>query len=305
MNMPTLAKAVANYLQSLRVRNLCPATLTAYDSRLRDLRQYLARHGLHRAAAVTPRHLEAWAVELHRRGLSANVRLGKIILAKRFFRWLKDRALILSDPAAGMEPPKLPSPLPEVPPTAEELARLLDMLGAGKPADLRDGAIVEMLYGCLLRIGECLALEVRDVDLDEGKVLVRSGKGGKGRVVPLPVRSADAVAAYLAIRDRLLGSRAGSAASKALFVARGRGGISHVTFRKRLRLLGELAGIKGLHPHLLRHAGALHVLKGGGTVRDIQELLGHAKLETSVGYMRLTSGDLKAAYDDAFPTLRV
>jgi site-specific recombinase XerC len=304
--MITMTKAIRSYIHSLRVRNLAPATITLYEDRLRGLRQYLARHGLHRPAAVTGKRLAAWAVELHGQGITAGVRVGRILLAKRFFKFLKDRAEILADPAAGLEPPKIPDPLPKIPPTPEQLERMIDSFDPGKPVELRDRAMVECLYGCLLRISEVIALDLRDVDLDEGRILVRSGKGGKGRVVPLPVQSGDAVAAYLKIRGLLLGSKTqGAYEPKALFVAKAGGRVSVFTFRKRLRIIGEHVGIQGLHPHLLRHAGAVHVLKGGGSVRDIQELLGHAKLETSIGYMRLTISDLKAAYDAAFPVLRV
>ena len=175
-----------------------------------------------------------------------------------------------------------------------------------KPIDLRDKALIEVLYGCMLRISEAVALDLPDVDLDESRVVVRSGKGGKGRVVPLPVRSGDAVQAYLEVRDRLIGKWVQDASDRqALFIGRAGRRLTDITARQRVAMQGREAGLRHLHPHALRHAGAVHVLKGGGSVRHVQELLGHARLDTSMTYTRLVPTDLKVAYDAAFPVLRV
>ena len=172
------------------------------------------------------------------------------------------------------------------------------------PTRIRDRALLEILYGCMLRIREAISLKVRDVNLDDRVLEIRRGKGQKDRVVPLPRRTRDSLAAYLSVRTQVPARTIRPADRQALLLSRLGRRLSRQAARDLVRDAGETIGVH-LHPHLLRHAGAVHMLRSGADLRHIQELLGHDDLETTRTYLRLVPGDLKEAYDKAFPTLRL
>ena len=216
---------------------------------------------------------------------------------------LHERGVIVRNPARVLptigddEIELLPAPLNE----AEVLA-LLDAMPRHDATDLRDRAQAELLYGCALRLGESLALDVTDVDFDRRLVVVRSGKGGRYREVPLMRGTALVVGDYLNMRrDLVRGPDSG-----ALLLSNRGGRVHEAPIRVALRKAARAIGItRPIFPHLLRHSLAVHLLRGGSDLRIVQAWLGHASIETTRQYLRLLPGHLREVYDRAMPTVAV
>jgi integrase/recombinase XerC len=282
-------------------RSLSPHTVRAYGS---DLRQFAALCGAKTPAKLRPDDVRRFLAERHAHDAAAS--LGRKLAALRaFFRYLVREGVLEADPSAGIPAPRTPRRLPR--PLAVDDCQVL-MTAAEGPGDAssesRDAAMAELLYGAGLRVGELVALDVRDVDLTRGEVRVQ-GKGGKERVVPLPAAARKALAAWLAPRRRpgVLG--------EPLFVAlRARRGepprrLDARDVRRRLARRALAAGLADrVHPHRLRHSYATHLLDMGADLRAIQELLGHASLSTTQKYTAVSAERLVAVYDRAHPRAR-
>ena len=209
------------------------------------------------------------------------------------------QGLITINPAALVQTPKIPRHLPDVP-TEEQTVALLDGAAAGqleRPMPERDRALMEMLYGCGVRISELVGMNLGDIDLREGWVRVR-GKRKKQRQVPVPAQSLAALRIWMEVRPVQSGERG----EQAVFLNhRGRRlterGASGILKMYAIALLGD----SSLHPHSLRHAYATHLLRAGADLRAIQELLGHASLSTTQRYTQLSLLDLMQVYDKAHP----
>jgi integrase/recombinase XerC len=238
---------------------------------------------------------------------AASSRGRKLAALRSFFRFLVREGVRAADPTTGMPAPRTPKRLPR-PLAVDDCAVLMDARpdegSADGPAERRDRAMAELLYGAGLRVGELVSLDVRDVDLALGEVRVQ-GKGGKERVVPLPEASRFALAAWLDPRRRP-GVRA-----EPLFVAlRSRRGEAPRRrdvrdVRRRLARRARAAGLSDrVHPHRLRHSYATHLLDMGADLRAIQELLGHASLSTTQKYTAVSAERLVAVYDRAHPRAR-
>ena len=299
-------------------RSLSPHTVRAYGS---DLRQFAALCGAKMPAKLRPDDVRRFLAERHAHDAAAS--LGRKLAALRaFFRYLVREGVLEADPSAGIPAPRTPRRLPR--PLAVDDCQVLmspprkhhtskpgssgrAASGASEEtstAELRDAALAELLYGAGLRVGELVALDVRDVDLTRGEVRVQ-GKGGKERVVPLPAAARGALAAWLAPRRRpgVLG--------EPLFVAlRARRGevprrLDARDVRRRLARRAVAAGLADrVHPHRLRHSYATHLLDMGADLRAIQELLGHASLSTTQKYTAVSAERLVAVYDRAHPRAR-
>jgi integrase/recombinase XerC len=282
-------------------RNLSPNTRRAY---LADVRDLAADVGLATdPGRVGSAEIRAFLARLHRTREPAT-RGRKLAGLRAFFRFLVREGRCALDPTAGIPgpraAPRLPKPLPvdEAMALCDAAARAAE--SGGELRDLRDRALLELLYGAGLRIGEAAALDVRDVDLHRGDVRVL-GKGGKERVVPLPGAARDALAAWLAARRRpgLLG--------EPLFTAlrRRSAGATRLGARDLRRVVAarvRRAGLAGrVHPHRLRHSYATHLLDMGADLREIQELLGHASLSTTQRYTAVSAERLLTVYDRAHP----
>ena len=213
-----------------------------------------------------------------------------------------------SDPTAGLGVPKQPRSLPKAIPL-EDIERLLEAPpseGLGR----RDRAILEVLYGSGLRISELVALDVDDIDLDQGSILVRMGKGNKSRLLPLGRAAKQAVGDYLAttrvglVRKRT--ARTPRSASAALFLNARGGRLSRQGCWKILKAHARTAGLADkVSPHTLRHSFATHMLDGGADIRVVQELLGHASLTTTQVYTLVSDERLKDVYLSSHPRARL
>ncbi len=296
----TWEAALDAFARFLRAERACSEhTQRAY---LSDVRQLAEQAGT-TPARVTADDVRAFLASQHRSRSPAT--LGRRLAALRtFFRFLVREGVRRADPTLGMPAPRAPRPLPR-PLPVDDCAALLERPRTKAPHDdrgaLRDQAMLELLYGAGLRVGELVALDVRDLDLVRGEVRVW-GKGNKERVVPLPDAARKALAAYLAVR------RTPGVLAEPLFPSLRapqdekphRLGTRDV--RKRLRKRALEAGLVGrVHPHRLRHSYATHLLDMGADLRAIQELLGHASLSTTQRYTAVSAERLVAVYDRAHP----
>jgi integrase/recombinase XerC len=310
MNWSKAIEGFGRYLGA--ERNLSPHTRRAYAS---DVRQLTVHTGSKvTPAKIDPDHIRAWLASLHRRRSPAT--MGRKLASVRcFFRWLIREGVVQNDPTAGLPMPKLEKRLPR-PLSVDDCEQLItnDRRESRQPAPaggdrerravwmkLRDRALVELLYGTGIRIGELVALDVRDLELRAQEVRV-IGKGNKERIVPIPEQARLALGAWLEIR------RHPGVMSEPLFISlrpRREGGPRRLAAREARRILGERAVRADLdqhvHPHRLRHSYATHLLDMGADLREIQELLGHTSLSTTQKYTAVSIEHLRDAYDQAHP----
>jgi integrase/recombinase XerD len=292
---------VLDFLAYLELeRGLSRNTLEAYRSDLLQFGAFLERRGLD-PLAVQHADLAAFVTELAAgrdgRPAAATTLQRKVACLRSFYRHLRREELLERDPTAELRGPRRSQRLPAVL-TRDEVAHLLAQPGGESPGDLRDRALLELMYACGLRASEAIALEVRDVDLDEA-VLRARGKGAKERLVPIGSQAIAALRAWLARgRPALVGVRD----EPRLFVNQRGGGLTRQGLYKIVQRRARSAGLEGrMSPHTLRHTFATHLLAGGCDLRAVQEMLGHADVATTQIYTHLSAERLKDVYFDAHP----
>ncbi|MGH9582607.1 MAG: tyrosine recombinase XerC, partial [Bryobacteraceae bacterium] len=241
--------------------------------------------------------MREWLASLYDRKL-ADVTVRRNLAAVRgLFKFLRQEGLLQTNLAARLRTPKAKQRLPEVM-SAEKTNYLIDAVEAGEPVDKpsreRDLAMLELLYGCGIRVGELVGIDLEDIDPREGWLRVR-GKGNKERQVPVAARALAAVERYLAVR-------AAPREEQALFLNSQKKRLSDRQVRRLVKFYALAAtGDSSVHPHSFRHAYATHLLNDGADLRSIQELLGHARLSTTQKYTQVSLKDLMAVYDRAHP----
>lgn len=280
------------FLAHLKVeKQASPHTLDAYRRDLGDLRLWADAQGFADWGAVDGLALRAFIADEHRRGLAAASVQRRLSACRALFRWLLKHAVIASDPSAGLRGPKAPRKLPQVL-DADEMGQLVEV-PTDAPLGLRDRAMMELFYSSGLRVSELCGLRWGDLDLLGGEVRVL-GKGQKTRVVPVGRHARDALAVYCAAEP--------AGPQQPVFPGRAGAPISARAVQKRVRELAMRQGVwKRVHPHLLRHSFASHVLESSGDLRGVQELLGHANIVTTQIYTHLDFQHLAKVYDAAHP----
>jgi integrase/recombinase XerD len=230
------------------------------------------------------------------RKLKSRTRRTSLRIVRALLAWAGQKRLVLADVAAGMEMPRLDERLPPRALSPEEVAEIVESPPKTTLDGRRDRAMLELLYGCGLRRQELVDLDVGDLDFSAGTVLVR-GKGGKERLLPVGRPALAAVRAYLRARGNAPGRKA------PLFVLHSLGRPLAGRYREWViyRLFARLSRQfrRRLHPHLLRHCFAVHLLQGGADIRHVQALLGHESPETTAMYLGLVKDDVRKAYDQA------
>lgn len=289
---------VRDYLDALKhQRRLSPATLRNYRHALELLLGFFPEKDREKIESA---HIRRALAILHSRGLSPRT-LALVLSAWRgWFRWLVRHRGFVANPALGIRAPKAGRPLPKAL-TVEAAQKLLGGAGAADPASLRDRAMFELLYSSGLRVGELVALDVGDgaLDLREGEVTV-TGKGAKTRTVPVGAPAREALKKWLSARAALA-----RPAENALFVGSRGKRISAAVVAARLKRWARLAGSsERVHPHMLRHSFATHMLQSSQDLRAVQELLGHASISTTQVYTHLDFQALAKVYDAAHPRAR-
>jgi len=298
--LPQDVERFARWLES--ERRASPHTLRAYLRDLAGYSGYLAAQGVPLVPS-SPSAVRGWLGS--EAGFSGPASLGrKLSSVRSFYRFLVKERIATSNPARSVQSPRNPRRLPEVLPEAE-VAALLEAPEESDPLALRDRAFLELLYSSGLRVSELVGLDVGGVDLAEGLVRVL-GKGRKERVVPVGRPAREALARWLEQgRPALRLGRDGSRAGEALFLNYRGGRLTPRSIARRIERWVRKAGLpRHVHPHVLRHCFATHLLGNGADLRGIQEMLGHASLSTTQRYTHLDWKRLAEVYDDAHPRAR-
>ncbi len=279
----------------LRRRALADKTRRAYGIDTAQFARWAQAAGLE-PCAVEVRAVRRYAASLSEQGHAPASVARKLAALRALFRVQVESGSRPDNPAELVGSPKRAARLPRVLKT-EEVAALLDRIGAATPLELRDRAMFELAYASGLRAEELVSLDLEALDFDSELVRVE-GKGGRTRLVPAGEHALRALERYLA-RGRP--SLAGAGTERALFVSKSGRRLSTSDVRRRLRTWARQAALAGAHPHALRHSFATHLLEGGADLRAIQELLGHATISTTQVYTRVESGRLRSAYSRAHP----
>ena len=289
------AALVEEYLDALKhQRRLSPATLRNYAHALDLLFFLLDQRNLDSLDAAQVRRFIG---VLHAKGLSARTLALTLSAWRGCYRWLVRQRGFRSNPVLGIRAPKAACPLPKAL-SVEAAQRLLEDGEEDSVVSLRDRAMFELLYSSGLRLGELVALNVDDgrLDLSQGEVTV-TGKGAKTRTVPVGARARDALRQWLLVRNNLA-----TQSEKAIFVGSRGKRIAPAVVGVRLRAWARRRGLnQPVHPHMLRHSFATHLLQSSQDLRAVQEMLGHSSISTTQVYTHLDFQALAKVYDAAHP----
>src|SRR5215475_2483512 len=296
-NSLTIAgKAVADFLRHLRERNSSAHTIKAYTG---DLASFSVYAGSRAWKQIDHIAIRGFLSQLYEKGLSKTSVARSLAAVRSLYRWLAQEGVVEQNPATLVATPKLPKKLPRVP-TLEEMNTVFD----GQMPDVaafpeRDQLMLELLYGCGIRNSELVSINLDDISLSAGAILIR-GKGKKERYVPCGDSVKSALATYLPKRQQVL---AGKKNHLPALLVNQRGG--RLTTRSVGRIIKKIAVAKGLspdvHPHTLRHAFGTHMLEEGADLRAIQEMLGHERLSTTQRYTQLSMKHVLHVYDQTHP----
>ena len=279
-------------------RGLAENTCLAYERDLADFTGFLREtRSVSAVTGVARADIAAWIDHQHKAGFTAATRRRRLFAVKAFFAFLANERLIPENITATIRSPetgrRLPRSLSE-----KDVATLLESIGGSSPRDLRDRAMLELFYACGLRVSELASLGMNDIKVDE-RLVKCTGKGNKSRIVPLGTGAHDALLKYMDARERFA---RGNADEQRLFLTR-RGGpftrqgiFKMLSNRARDALIGE-----HVHPHMLRHSFATHLLANGAPVRVIQEMLGHADVSTTQIYTHVNDKLIKSIHSRFHP----
>ncbi|MDO9466680.1 MAG: tyrosine recombinase XerC [Thiobacillus sp.] len=287
------------YLQHLAAeRRLSPHTVAAYQRDLANLTRLAAKKPL---AELTVTDIRGAIVKLRSQSLSAASVARQLSSWRGFYTFACRRLGFAGNPCLGLRPPKAAKALPDIL-SPDTCSQLLDRTPATDDALIaRDRAMFELLYSSGLRLAELTGLDLDDLNLQSGEATV-TGKGRKTRIVPVGQAALDAISAWLPQRQLLVARSDGTAA---LFIGQHGSRLSPRSVQLRLDRWARLAGLgQHVHPHLLRHAFATHVLQSSGDLRAVQEMLGHASISTTQVYTHLDWQHLAKVYDQAHPRAR-
>jgi len=288
--------ALRTFLVHLKAeKGLAANTVQAYGRDIGKLAAFFAKE----KTAFAKADEEALVKFIHqqsRQGLGARSLARLISSVRAFYRFLALEGEVRKNPAANLTSPKSWLALPKFL-TVPEVERLLGQPDEKKPRGLRDKAMLEVLYSSGLRVSELVGLKCVDLNLKEGFLLCR-GKGGKERIVPLGSRAARAVEAYIDKARSDLAKRG----TEMLFLTRRGKAFTRQGFWKQMRAYGKSAGLSGkIHPHVLRHSFATHLLERGADLRSVQLMLGHSQITTTQIYTHVSRERLRRVYDQFHP----
>jgi integrase/recombinase XerD len=266
-------------------------------SSLEAFQKWAAGRGVSSAGEVTPSLLSDFLISEKKRGLSATSIKLEAVALRIFFRFLASRGRLSSDPAEKLPLPRLPQTLPQ-PLSKEEMAKLVAAPAGDTPLEIRDRALLELLYACGLRIAEACSVHLENLD-EEGGVIRVTGKGNKTRMIPVGRAALEALTFYLTnARPKLVSARSGAA----IFLSVRGHPLTPARIWQLVRHYAKLAGIEeAIHPHQLRHSFATHLLSGGADLRIIQEMLGHASIATTQIYTQVDRSQLKVVHQKFHP----
>lgn len=283
-------------------RGASPYTVRNYGTEIAAFTAYVQEQGIDHWSDVTPHLLEQWLGELAMQGIAPASISRRVYEVRAFFNFLEKRQRIEHNPMTAVRGPKVPRRLPRHL-TVDEVFALLRAADGHTPYALRDRAILELLYGSGVRLGELVALNVEDLVLDRREVRVRAGKGGRERIALFGRVAETALRTYLQQGRPALVSPQRS--TSALFLNREGGRLSRVSINKIVHHYAHKAGLrKEVTPHVLRHSFATHLMEAGADIRVVQELLGHRSPQTTQVYTHVSQHHLRRVYDRYHPRSR-
>ena len=278
-----LSTDIDDFIASLRFeRSMAENTCAAYGRDLRFFAEFLGKRGVSESADVTRAEIDAYLGEEREEGKKSTTRARRMAAIRMWLKFLKERRYIRKNPAELIDAPKKAKALPKVL-SEEETFRMLDAVSGKDPRELRDRAMLEVMYGCGLRVSELCALSTDDIIAD-GELLRVLGKGSKERVVPIGKAAGRALTDYFASARDVFTK--GDPSVTTVFVTRLRKPFTRQAVFKMIKERATAVGIdaKRISPHVLRHCFASHMLQHGADIRAIQELLGHADIGTTQIY---------------------
>ena len=292
-------RASDEYLSYLRIeRGSSPLTVEAYAADLADYASFLDEMGISDVARIERETIVAYEADLAERGYAVSSIDRHISVLKGFHRFLVREGYASGNPAASVRLPSPPAKLPDVL-SIEQVNAMLDQMTGDDARGLRDRAIMEVLYGCGLRVSECAGLDLADCVLQEGYLRV-VGKGNKERIAPISGMALSALVNYLEKGRPQLVKRFGSPTAAVFLNARG-GRLTRQSIHATVARAGQAIGVTDLHPHTLRHSFATHMLEGGADLRVIQEILGHSDISTTQIYTHVNRSHIREEYLSAHP----
>lgn len=278
-------------------RRYSPLTVKAYRSDLRRFRECLCREEVSRWRDVDAKEVRSHVAARHRAGIGGRTIQRELASLRHFFNFLEREGVVDRNPAQDVPVPRSPRGLPDTL-DVDAVDHLLSA-PADDPLQVRDLAILELAYSSGLRLAEIVGLNLVDLDLEGGQVRV-CGKGGKERVVPVGRKACEALGRWLAVRTGIARIE-----ETAVFTGRGGRRLGPRAIQKRMREWADRRGLaRPLHPHMLRHSFATHLLESSGDLRAVQDLLGHARISTTQIYTHLDYQHLAQVYDAAHPRAR-
>ncbi len=293
----TAQDPVARFLAYLRdVRRLSPHTISSYARDLSSLQQFCASTGKGSLDELVEGDIRAWASRLHRQGLAGSSIQRSLSATRSFYNFLGRESGRLRNPAASVQAPRKPRKLPKAL-DADQVDKYLSF-DIDSVVTRRDAAMAELFYSSGLRLAELAAVNIEDID-PQSKLLTVTGKGNKTRTVPVGSAALRAIARWLEVREPTGDDDSGGGA---LFTSNRGRRISLRNIQARLKLQAHRSGMpQDVHPHMLRHSFASHLLESSGDLRAVQELLGHANISTTQIYTHLDFQHLAKVYDAAHP----
>ena len=297
-----LARCCAEYLDHLSVeRNLSYNTVAAYRRDLDAYLGFLAERGITEPDDVSRHDVDDFVAARRDGGYAGSSIERELSVVKGFHRFMVREGLSRVHPTSAVRLPRKDDRLPDFI-SIDQAVALLEQPFPSTVAGVRDRAVLEVLYGCGLRVSELTGLNLRDLFLDDEFLRV-FGKGSKERLVPIAGTARAALSTYIydGARSELAGHARAAGASEAVFLNARGGRLSRQTVHALCERYGRAVGIEGLHPHTLRHSFATHMLAGGADLRVLQEILGHADISTTQVYTHLDRTQLRETYLAAHP----
>ena len=278
---------LSQYLDFLEIeRGLSQNTIDAYRRDLTEFLEFCLSRNIEEINKIERIHISGYILKLHENKLNPTSIMRKTASLRGFFKWLCANEICEKNPALTLEPPKVPQKLPKVI-TAEEINIILS-----ENLNKREKVILELLYGCGLRVSELVNLKIHDIDIS-AKYLQCTGKGSKERIVPIGSKALHAIKMYTKERDFILQKTRKT--SKNLLLTEEGKNITRQEVYNFINKLGEKIH-KSISPHKLRHTFATHLLENGADLRDVQELLGHSDVSTTQLYTHISKKRLKEVY---------
>jgi len=285
----------ADFIQHLKiVKRVSEHTVKNYQRDLKHLTEYCLRQKIDGWVMLTAADVLKHVAERHRLGLSSKSLQRELSAIRSFYFYLMKAGLVDNNPAKNVKAPKQARKLP-VTLDVDQVSALLDA-GASSMLEIRDVAMFELFYSSGLRLNELSSLNLADIDLADKQLIVLSGKGGKSRLLPIGTKAVTALQQWLNIRPAV------ETAENAVFTSSKGKRIGNRSIQLRLKQWCVKKGIPGsVHPHMLRHSFATHILESSQDLRAVQELLGHENISTTQIYTHLDFQHLAAVYDKAHP----